>query len=153
MKKRHLHEHLNGIQISNSWLSAFHLFQMLLYESITLKSSSANIHLKKWKITPPTLWWICLVVWAVTFSYSMCTRTPVKTGILTYSRHSLNSLAAQQVGKTWILCYFMLRLQQKSYRRVQKELTIIENITFHANPNARGWGVLLNIPAWRCECV
>ena len=40
----------------------------------------------------------------------------LKPVILKWQPHSLKSLAAKQIRKTWILCYFMLWLPQKKAR-------------------------------------
>ena len=81
-------------------------------------------------------------------------RRQLKPVILNGTRHSSNSLAAKQIRKTWVLCYFMLWLpQKKGWGRVPKDQATIENVTFNANQSARGLGVLFNISGRSCGCV
>ena len=47
----------------------------------------------------------------------------------------------------------LLLPQKKGWGQVPKDLATIENVTFNANQNARGLGVLFNIFGRGCGCV
>ena len=48
---------------------------------------------------------------------------------------------------------YALVATKKGWERVPKDLAAIENVTFNANQNARGLGVLFNISGGSCGCV
>ena len=48
---------------------------------------------------------------------------------------------------------YALVATKKGWGRVPKDLATIENVTFNANQNARGLGVLFNISDRSCGCV